>query len=99
MKWQREQIIAVRVSSADLAALEEAAGAEPVPAWLRRLGLEEAKRRTAARSVSDLLDEARSKGFGLPEAKAAKFAERATDAVRAGPGDLWSGRRGHLVGS
>jgi len=78
----KQAIIPVRVTSADRAALKAAAGAEPVSTWLRRLGLEEAKRRAAARSVSDLLDEARSQGFGLSEAAAARLAEQATHAVR-----------------
>jgi hypothetical protein len=78
----RQAIIPVRVTSADRAALKAAAGAEPVSTWLRRLGLEEAKRRAAARSVSDLLDEARSEGFGLSEGAAARLADQATHAVR-----------------
>lgn len=78
----RQGIIPVRVSSADRAALKAAAGAEPVSTWLRRLGLDEARRRAAARSVAALLDEARSEGFGLSEAQAANLAEQATHAVR-----------------
>jgi hypothetical protein len=78
----KRSIIPIRVSSADRAALEAAAGGEPVSTWLRRLGLEEAKRLAAARSVTALLDEATSDGFGLSEADAAKLAEQATHAVR-----------------
>jgi hypothetical protein len=78
----KQGIIPVRVSSADRAALKAAAGTEPVSTWLRRLGLEEAKRRAASRSVTALLDEARSEGFGLSEAEAAAVAEQATHAVR-----------------
>jgi hypothetical protein len=81
----KQGIIPVRVSSADRAALRAAAGAEPVSTWLRRLGLEEAKRRAAARSVGALLDAARAEGFGLPEAEAASLAEQATHAVRRRP--------------
>jgi hypothetical protein len=72
----------IRVSSADRAALKAAAGGEPVSTWLRRLGLEEAKRRSAARSVAALLDGAGSEEFGLSEAEAATLADRATHAVR-----------------
>jgi hypothetical protein len=67
---------------ADRAALKAAAGSEPVSTWLRRLGLDEAKRRSAARSVAALLDEERSEGFGLSEAEAANLAEQATHAIR-----------------
>ena len=81
----KQGIIPVRVSSADRAALRAAAGAEPVSTWLRRLGLEEAKRRAAARSVGALLDAARAEGFGLPEAEAESLAEQATHAVRRRP--------------
>jgi hypothetical protein len=42
----------------------------------------EAKRRAAAQSVGDLLDAARADGFGIPGAKAAGLAVRATHAVR-----------------
>jgi hypothetical protein len=82
LRQRHRAVIPVRVSSADRAALKAAAGAEPVSTWLRRLGLEEARRRAAARSVSALLEEARSAGFGLSEAEAAKLAEQATHAVR-----------------
>jgi hypothetical protein len=78
----KQEIIPVRVSRADRAALRAAAGAEPVSTWLRRLGLEEAKRRAAARTVGELLDAARDEGFGLSEAEAAEVAEAATHAVR-----------------
>lgn len=78
----KQGIIPIRVSSADRAALKAAAGGEPVSTWLRRLGLQEAKRRAAARSVAALLDEARSQGFGVSEAEAGKLAEQATHAVR-----------------
>jgi len=78
----KQGIIPIRVSSTDRAALKAAAGAEPVSTWLRRLGLDEAKRRAASRSVSALLDAARADGFGLPEAEAASLAEKATHAVR-----------------
>lgn len=78
----KQGIIPIRVSNADRAALKAAAGGEPVSTWLRRLGLQEAKRRAAARSVTALLDEARSEGFGLSEAEAANLAEQATHAVR-----------------
>lgn len=50
-------IIPVRVSAADRAALKAAAGGRPVSTWLRDLGLAEARRRAAAKSVRDLLDE------------------------------------------
>lgn len=78
----KQGIIPIRVSSADRAALKAAAGGEPVSTWLRRLGLQEAKRRSAARSVAALLDEARTEGFGLSEAEATNLAEQATHAVR-----------------
>jgi len=78
----KQGIIPIRVSNADRAALKAAAGGEPVSTWLRRLGLEEARRRSAARSVASLLDEARTEGFGLPEGEAARLAEQATHAVR-----------------
>lgn len=78
----RQEIIPVRVSRADRATLRAAAGTEPVSTWLRRLGLEEAKRRAAAQTVAELLDAARDEGFGLPEAEAGEVAEAATHAVR-----------------
>lgn len=78
----KQDIIPVRVSSADRAALKAAAGSRPVSAWLRELGLEEARRLAAARSVRDLLDDARSAGFGLAEGEAARLADEATHATR-----------------
>jgi hypothetical protein len=73
--WSHEGRSPVRLSNADRAALKAAAGAEPVSTWLRRVGLEEAKRRVAARSVGDLLDAARAGGFGLSEAETADLRE------------------------
>jgi hypothetical protein len=78
----KQEIIPVRVTSADRAALKAAAGGRPVSTWLRELGLEEARRRAAARSVGALLDAARSSGFGLDEKTAEQLAEGATHASR-----------------
>ncbi len=78
----KQEIIPVRVSRADRAALKAAAGPEPVSTWLRRLGLEEARRRAAARTVAELLDAAKDEGFGLSESEAAEVAEAGTHAVR-----------------
>jgi hypothetical protein len=49
-------IIPVRVSDEDRAALQAAAGDRPVSAWLRDLGLAEARRKAESRSVGELLD-------------------------------------------
>jgi hypothetical protein len=78
----KQAIITVRVSNAEWATLKTAAGSEQVSTWLLRLGLEEAKRRAAAKSANDLLSEARSEGFGLSDAAAATLAEQAIHAVR-----------------
>jgi hypothetical protein len=88
IRWgmAKQEIIPVRVTRADRAALKAAAGKRPVSTWLRELGLEEARRRAAARSVGALLDAARSGGFGLDEAAAEQLAEEATHASRRGRG-------------
>ena len=53
----KQGIIPVRVSDEDRAALQAAAGDRPVSAWLRDLGLAEARRKAESRSVRELLDE------------------------------------------
>lgn len=82
MATAKQEIIPVRVSGSDRAALRAAAGSRPVSTWLRELGLEEARRLAAARSVRELLDEAGTEGFGLTEKQAERLAEEATRATR-----------------
>lgn len=80
----KDTIIPVRVTRKDRAALRRAAGDEPVSAWLRRIGLDEARRRDAAAEVARLLGEARREGFGLPVEEGEALADEAVHAVRAG---------------
>ncbi len=75
-------IIPVRVSDEDRAALEKAAGDRPVSTWLRELGLAEARRSIAAKSVSELLDEIGRAGPGMSDEEAEKLADEAIHAVR-----------------
>lgn len=67
-------IIPVRVSAADRAALEKAAGDRPVSTWLRELGLAEARRRLATLSVRELLDEMARGGPGMSDEEAMELA-------------------------
>ncbi len=78
----KESIIPVRVTSADRARLRRAAAPEPVSAWLRRIGLEEARRRESAAKVSRLLAQARREGFGVSEAEAESLAAEAVEKAR-----------------
>ena len=78
----KQGIIPIRVSRADRAALRSAAGSKPVSTWLRELGLEEARRRTSARTVSRLMEEARASGPGLDEREADLLADEAKHASR-----------------
>lgn len=80
----KQEIIPIRVSRADRAALRSAAGGKPVSTWLRELGLEEARRRSSALTVGRLLEEARASGPGLDEDEADRLAEEATHAIRRG---------------
>ncbi|MGB8930854.1 MAG: hypothetical protein WCC48_06350 [Anaeromyxobacteraceae bacterium] len=70
----REGIIPVRVSAEDRAALEAAAGDRPVSTWLRDLGLAEARRGAAARSIRELLDEMAKAGPGMSDDEAMALA-------------------------
>ena len=67
----------------------------PVSTWLRELGLEEARRRSSARTVARLLDEARASGPGLDEREADRAGRRgdARDPSRSGRSDDSGGRR------
>ena len=78
----KQEIIPVRVSRADRAALRSAAGGRPVSTWLRELGLEEARRRSSARTVARLMEEARASGPGLDEREADLLADEAKHASR-----------------
>ena len=78
----KQEIIPIRVTRADRAALRAAAGGKPVSTWLRELGLEEARRRSSVRTVARLMDEARASGSGLDEGEADLLAEEATHASR-----------------
>ena len=78
----RQEIIPIRVSRADRAALRSAAGGRPVSTWLRELGLQEARRRSSARTVARLMEEARASGPGLDEREADLLADEAKHASR-----------------
>jgi hypothetical protein len=78
----KQVIIPVRVSSGERVALEAAAGNTPVSTWLRELGLEEARRRSSARTVARLMEEARASGPGLDEREADVLADEAKHASR-----------------
>jgi hypothetical protein len=78
----KQEIIPIRVTRADRAALRSAAGGKPVSTWLRELGLEEARRRSSVRTVARLMEEARSGGSGLDEEEANLLADEAKHASR-----------------
>lgn len=77
-----QAIIPVRVSHAERLVLEAAAGDTPVSTWLRELGLEEARRWSAARTVGRLMEEARASEPGLDEREADILADEAKHASR-----------------
>lgn len=82
----KQGIIPVRVSDEDRAALQAAAGDRPVSAWLRDLGLAEARRKAESRSVGELLDDmarrAEQLGMTMTDEEAEKLADEAIHAVR-----------------
>ncbi len=81
----KQEIIPIRVTRAERAALRSAASAagdKPVSTWLRELGLQEARRRSSVRTVARLMEEARSRGPELDEEEANLLADEATHASR-----------------
>ena len=78
----KQEIIPIRVTRADRAALRAAAGSRPVSTWLRELGLEEARRQSSVRTVARIMEEARSSGPGLDEEEADLLADEGKHASR-----------------
>jgi len=78
----KESIIPIRVTRADRARLRRAAGDEPLSSWLRRLALEEARKREAAASVSKALDALAASGPSMSDEEAAELAAEAKREAR-----------------
>ena len=93
----KQEIIPVRVSRADRASLRAAAGGRPVSTWLRELGLEEARRRSSARTVARLIEEARASGPGSMNGRPTSWPTRRTREPEAGRSDDSGGRRHNVV--
>lgn len=78
----KETIIPIRVTAADRARLRKAAGDEPLSSWLRRLALQEARKREAAAGVGLALDALAESGPGLSDEEAAQVAAEAKREAR-----------------
>jgi hypothetical protein len=82
----KQGIIPVRVSAEDRAALEKAAGDRPVSTWLRDLGLAEARRKAASRSLRELLDgmgrRVKEAGLTMTDEEAEQLADEEIHAAR-----------------